>query len=59
MATFGYFWLLFATFGYFRLLARLLTTQPLDGSFEMEEGAHIDGLWGQLYPHSAPSTDSP
>ena len=27
-------------------------TQPLDGSFEMEEGCQIEGVWGQLYPHS-------
>ena len=25
-------------------------TQPLDNSFEMEEGVHIEGAWGQLYP---------
>ena len=25
-------------------------TQPLDDSFEMEEGVHIEGAWGQLYP---------
>ena len=22
-------------------------TQPLDDSFEMEEGVHIEGAWGQ------------
>ena len=27
-------------------------TQPLDGSFKMEEGCQIEGVWGQLYPHS-------
>ena len=27
-------------------------TQPLDGSFEMEEGGHMEGVWGQLYSHS-------
>ena len=27
-------------------------TQPLDGSFEMEEGGHMEGVWRQLYPHS-------
>ena len=25
-------------------------TQPLDDSFEMEEGVHIEGAWGQPYP---------
>ena len=25
-------------------------TQPLEFSFEMEEGVHIEGAWGQLYP---------
>ena len=25
-------------------------TGPLDDSFEMEEGLHIEGAWGQLYP---------
>ena len=27
-------------------------TQPLDGSFEMEEGGYMEGVWGQLYSHS-------
>ena len=29
-----------------------LATQPLDDSFEMEEGGHMEGVWGQLYSHS-------
>ena len=27
-------------------------TQPLDGSFKMEEGGHMEWVWGQLYSHS-------
>ena len=51
LATSVYSWLLLATFGYFRLSARLPANQPLDGSFEMEEGGHMEGVWGQHYPH--------
>ena len=58
LAILGYIWLLFATFGYFWLLARLLAPQPLDGSFEMEEVGHTEGVWGQLYHYISPSPDS-
>ena len=34
------------------VMKRTVATQHLDGSFEMEEGGHIKGVWGQLYPHS-------
>ena len=44
------------TFGFF---TGLPAAQPLDGSFGMEEGGHMEGVWGQLYPHSSPSPDSP
>ena len=59
LATFVYFWLLLAPFGHFWLLVRLLAAQLLDGSFEMDEGGHMEGVWGQLNPHSTPSPDSP
>ena len=55
MGSVSYFWLLLATFGYFWQIFgwnRLPATQPLDGSFKMEEGGHMEGVWGQLYPPS-------
>ena len=60
LATIGRLWLILvplATFGYFQLPARL--SAAFGWLLRDVEGGHMEEVWWQLNPHSAPSPDSP